>query len=163
MSLKITAERTGSLFAKVAGRATLHSGGGACQGFAEFQMQHSIRNAFARLTQALSPTEIVLPKPVTTAQENLLENVSADANMPPLHDDLRGPPFSEDRHQGEGAAPHQGSPHPTKPLPPSRPHNTHAVPYLPTDPAVAGRGDRSLPFLLLLVAAAFLACVWATP
>ncbi|XP_069991777.1 lachesin isoform X1 [Penaeus vannamei] len=121
------------------------------------------KNSLGEVEGSIKLYEIVLPKPVTTAQENLLENVSADANMPPLHDDLRGPPFSEDRHQGEGAAPHQGSPHPTKPLPPSRPHNTHAVPYLPTDPAVAGRGDRSLPFLLLLVAAAFLACVWATP
>lgn len=111
----------------------------------------------------MSPTEIVLPKPLTTAQENLIENVSADANMPPLQDDLRRPPFSEDRHQGEGAAPRQGSPNPTKPLPPSRPHNTHAVPYIPTDSSMAAGGWHSMPLLLLLVSAAGLAGVWAAP
>lgn len=102
----------------------------------------------------LSPTEIELPKPRTTAQD--LVPATAEANH--HHQEILGP-LPDDRH---AAAPQQGgSPLATPPPPPSRPHNTHAVPYSPTSPAL-DHGPRSMPCPRLLLMATLLSTFLAT-
>ncbi|KAK8745992.1 hypothetical protein OTU49_017213, partial [Cherax quadricarinatus] len=87
------------------------------------------KNSLGEVEGTIKLYEIELPKPLTTAHELLIETIGEEIQKPLNNQqDLLGP-VPDDRH---AAAPHQGKPVPTRPLPPMRPQNTHAVPYSPT-------------------------------
>ncbi|XP_071547152.1 neurotrimin-like isoform X2 [Panulirus ornatus] len=110
------------------------------------------KNSLGEVEGTIKLYEIELPKPLTTAHELLVETVEGDTKGGTMHQEILGP-VPDDRH---AAAPQQGKPSPTHPPPPSRPHNTHAVPYSPTSPGLDhhGTGSTSIlsPHLLLLAA-----------
>ncbi|XP_063863343.1 neurotrimin-like [Scylla paramamosain] len=94
------------------------------------------KNSLGEVKGKIKLYEIPLPKPLTTPQEVLVGTVGGeDDNLIPhtRHDQLI--PLTEDK---QAASPRQGKPSATRPPPPSRPRNTHAVPYSPEEP----RGDR---------------------
>ncbi|XP_069185056.1 opioid-binding protein/cell adhesion molecule homolog isoform X3 [Procambarus clarkii] len=87
------------------------------------------KNSLGEVEGTIKLYEIELPKPLTTAHELLIETIGQEI-QPPLnnkHDLLV--PLPDDRHV---PASRQDKPTPTRPLPPKRPQNTHAVPYSPT-------------------------------
>ncbi|XP_045137717.1 lachesin-like isoform X4 [Portunus trituberculatus] len=111
------------------------------------------KNSLGEVKGKIKLYEIPLPKPLTTPQEVMVGTVGGeDDNLIPhtRHDQLI--PLTEDK---QAASPRQGKPSATRPPPPSRPRNTHAVPYSPEQP----RGDRgtgagaATPLLGLLLAA----------
>ncbi|KAG7171742.1 Lachesin-like 16 [Homarus americanus] len=108
-------------------------------------------------TKMVDDQGIEIPRPLTTAQELLIETVGEEIEQPMTNKkDILGP-LPEDRH----AAPQQGQPIPTKPPPPSRPHNTHMVPYSPTSSSVDLGGSRSISICIVMLMAALLASVVA--
>lgn len=95
------------------------------------------KNSLGEVKGKIKLYEIPLPKPLTTPQEVLVGTVGGDDGLPPHTHRDQLIPLAEDK---QAASPRQGKPSPTRPPPPSRPRNTHAVPYSPEEPT-ADRGS----------------------
>ncbi|XP_050739956.1 lachesin-like isoform X2 [Eriocheir sinensis] len=94
------------------------------------------KNSLGEVKGKIKLYEIPLPKPLTTPQEVIVGTVGEeDSPTRNHHDQLI--PLAEDK---QAASPHQSKRIPTRPPPPSRPRNTHAVPFSPEGPT-ADRGS----------------------
>ncbi|XP_064084955.1 neurotrimin-like isoform X1 [Macrobrachium nipponense] len=108
------------------------------------------KNSLGEVQGTITLYEIQLLKPMTTAQDPIVDTIGHEIDH--ITDNNIDIPRSHDRHRGGDHAPRQSIQSVTIPTPPSRPRNTHQVPYLPSENEILPDSSTSVcPSTLLLL------------
>ncbi|XP_066942288.1 neurotrimin-like isoform X1 [Macrobrachium rosenbergii] len=111
------------------------------------------KNSLGEVQGTITLYEIQLLKPMTTAQDPIVDTIGHEIDH--ITDNNIDIPRSHDRHRGGDHAPRQSIQSVTIPTPPSRPRNTHQVPYLPSENEILPDSSASVcPSTLLLLTTA---------